>query len=194
MSSDDTTKPCSKCKVIKPRTNEFYNKDKRASDGLTSQCKRCGAAQRKEYAQAHPDVNRRASEKYRRKYPERYKNNQDRFTEKYPDRRKKFRRRWRINNPDAEAAMKYRRISKMKELPHTLTAQEWEDIKAEFNYSCAYCGKTWLELDHSLFREHVLPVSRGGGYTKDNIVPSCRVCNSTKHDRTPEEAGMEIRR
>lgn len=41
---------------------------------------------------------------------------------------------------------------------------------------CAYCGAT----DRPLQRDCVLPVSRGGRYTLDNIVPACGACNASK--------------
>lgn len=48
---------------------------------------------------------------------------------------------------------------------------------------CMYCQTTtgpW-HLDH------VLPVSRGGDSTADNLVVACVPCNSSKSDKTPEE-------
>ena len=41
---------------------------------------------------------------------------------------------------------------------------------------CAYCGAT----DKPLQRDCVLPISRGGRYTFDNVVPACRSCNTSK--------------
>ena len=73
-------------------------------------------------------------------------------------------------------------------LKSTLTEKEWQILLKKFNYSCAYCGKTNIKL----VQEHVIPVSQGGEYTRDNIVPSCDACNKKKWARTPEEAGMKI--
>jgi 5-methylcytosine-specific restriction endonuclease McrA len=53
--------------------------------------------------------------------------------------------------------------------------------------SCRYCGS----LDR-LTLDHVLPVSRGGEDTRENLVVACKSCNSRKKDRTPAEAGMVI--
>ena len=53
---------------------------------------------------------------------------------------------------------------------------------------CQYCGRTAENLDH------VLPRSRGGDHTWENVVAACRPCNSRKGDRTPEEAGMGLDR
>jgi CRISPR/Cas system Type II protein with McrA/HNH and RuvC-like nuclease domain len=41
--------------------------------------------------------------------------------------------------------------------------------------------------------DHVLPRSRGGGTTWENIVSACVTCNSRKSNRTPTEAGMALR-
>jgi len=52
---------------------------------------------------------------------------------------------------------------------------------------CVYCNQTYdLTLDH------VLPKSRKGQTSWDNLVTACRTCNSKKGDRTPEEAQMKL--
>lgn len=53
---------------------------------------------------------------------------------------------------------------------------------------CQYCGKNAENLDH------VVPQARGGKHTWDNLVAACRRCNSRKRDRTPEQAGMKLKR
>jgi 5-methylcytosine-specific restriction endonuclease McrA len=59
-------------------------------------------------------------------------------------------------------------------------------------FRCQYCGasKPWHELTY----DHVVPRARGGRTWWDNIVASCRPCNARKGGRTPEEAGMTLRR
>ncbi len=52
--------------------------------------------------------------------------------------------------------------------------------------ACQYCGRPAENLDH------VLPRSRGGTHTWENVVAACRPCNTRKGDRTPEEAGMDL--
>ena len=42
--------------------------------------------------------------------------------------------------------------------------------------------------------DHMLPRSRGGQTTWENVVTACRTCNMRKGDRTPEEAGMVLRK
>ncbi|WP_460362855.1 HNH endonuclease [Thermus antranikianii] len=57
-------------------------------------------------------------------------------------------------------------------------------------YTCQYCGRQGGELTV----DHVLPRSRGGRSTWENLVAACRPCNLKKGDRTPEEAGMRLLR
>ena len=52
---------------------------------------------------------------------------------------------------------------------------------------CAYCGGTAGTVDH------VLPRSRGGKDSWENLVACCVRCNNVKGDRTPHEMGWELR-
>lgn len=54
-------------------------------------------------------------------------------------------------------------------------------------YTCVYCGKAGHTIDH------VLPQSRGGKNTWENMAACCRKCNGRKDNRTPEEANMPLR-
>jgi len=66
---------------------------------------------------------------------------------------------------------------------------------ARDDYSCVYCGKHRSELRGRQFltRDHVVPTSRGGGNTWENVVTACSPCNNRKGNRLPEEAGMRLR-
>jgi 5-methylcytosine-specific restriction endonuclease McrA len=56
------------------------------------------------------------------------------------------------------------------------------------SYSCQYCSST-----KHLTIDHVLPRSRGGTHTWDNVVAACERCNHAKGDRTPQEANMPLK-
>ena len=56
-----------------------------------------------------------------------------------------------------------------------LTPQQWAEIRVAWG-GCAYCGSAAGPLQ----RDCVLPLSRGGRYTIENIVPACRSCNASK--------------
>ncbi len=52
---------------------------------------------------------------------------------------------------------------------------------------CAYCGQSATTIDH------VLPRSRGGADSWENLVACCLRCNNVKGDRTPGEMGWALR-
>lgn len=60
-----------------------------------------------------------------------------------------------------------------------VTPGEWEALKRTYMNRCAYCAQG----DAPLTIDHVVPLSRGGSHTPDNIVPACAGCNSRKHNR-----------
>jgi 5-methylcytosine-specific restriction endonuclease McrA len=57
--------------------------------------------------------------------------------------------------------------------------------------TCAYTGKKLTKHTRSL--DHVIPKSKGGKTTWDNVVPCDRELNSLKANRTPKEAGLQLR-
>ena len=59
---------------------------------------------------------------------------------------------------------------------------------ARDGHRCQYCHRAAENIDH------VLPRSRGGEHSWDNVVASCRSCNARKEDRTLAEAGLRLRR
>lgn len=64
---------------------------------------------------------------------------------------------------------------------------EWSRLRVEVferdNYTCRYCGQRGGTLEC----DHVVPASRGGVATLENLVTACRPCNREKRNRTPEE-------
>ncbi len=66
------------------------------------------------------------------------------------------------------------------------------NLFARDNNRCQYCGDQYPQSQLSL--DHVVPRSRGGGNTWENVVCSCLDCNSRKGNRTPKEAQMKLQR
>jgi 5-methylcytosine-specific restriction endonuclease McrA len=60
---------------------------------------------------------------------------------------------------------------------------------ARDNWTCQYCGAR-----ANLTVDHVIPRSKGGTSSWDNVVASCAPCNRRKGDRLPPQVGMELRR
>lgn len=61
-------------------------------------------------------------------------------------------------------------------------------VFARDGHRCQYCGAQAENIDH------VIPRSRGGAHSWENVVAACRRCNARKEDHLPEEAGYVLRR
>lgn len=80
-----------------------------------------------------------------------------------------------VVNRSRRARYARKRKRRMDRREHDLSADQWAELKAAWG-GCAYCGAT----DKPLQRDCVLPISRGGRYTLENIVPACSSCNASK--------------
>ncbi len=60
------------------------------------------------------------------------------------------------------------------------------------SHQCQYCGKRPPLRELNI--DHVLPRSRGGDDSWENLVTACRICNLRKGWKTPEEANMNLAR
>jgi 5-methylcytosine-specific restriction endonuclease McrA len=82
------------------------------------------------------------------------------------------------------------RLSRYRKVPlkrHVVTRR---NIFSRDQNACQYCGVVFSTGKLTL--DHVLPRSRGGRDTWENLVACCDSCNHRKADRTPEEAGMAL--
>jgi 5-methylcytosine-specific restriction endonuclease McrA len=62
-------------------------------------------------------------------------------------------------------------------------------VFARDGWACQYCGAR-----SNLTVDHVIPRSKGGQSSWENIVASCGPCNRRKGDSLPAQAGMKLRR
>jgi len=56
------------------------------------------------------------------------------------------------------------------------------------HFECQYCGSKAENVDH------IIPKSRGGAHSWENVVAACRRCNARKENRSPSDVGMHLRR
>jgi 5-methylcytosine-specific restriction endonuclease McrA len=94
--------------------------------------------------------------------------------------------RMRLRVPEVVALTKYDR------LPTNAVTFSRRNIYKRDRYTCQYCdaqpGTEELTVDH------VNPRAKGGISTWENCVLACVGCNKRKADRTPEQAGMPLRK
>lgn len=59
-----------------------------------------------------------------------------------------------------------------------LTEKQWEFAIKYFGHKCCYCG----EYMNNPTKDHIKPLNSGGELSRDNIIPCCSRCNSSKKD------------
>ncbi len=77
-------------------------------------------------------------------------------------------------------------------LPKTRVRFSRFNIYARDDNTCQYCGRRFRRAELNL--DHVVPRSRGGSTSWENVVCSCIPCNLRKGGQSPDEAGMRLLR
>jgi 5-methylcytosine-specific restriction endonuclease McrA len=84
------------------------------------------------------------------------------------------------------------RLLAYRHIPQQSRALSRKNILLRDRNTCQFCGKIFPSSELTL--DHVLPRSRGGRSSWENLVACCYRCNNNKGDRTPEEAGLKLAR
>ncbi|MEZ4256383.1 MAG: HNH endonuclease [Polyangiales bacterium] len=79
-------------------------------------------------------------------------------------------------------------LSLYNRVPMTGLRLSRKNLYLRDNYTCQYCGAQPGSDELNL--DHVIPRSRGGASTWENLVTSCKTCNLKKGRALPEECGM----
>ncbi len=80
------------------------------------------------------------------------------------------------------------RLHKYVYMPYRGVMLSRQNIFRRDGNRCQYCGSY-----DNLTLDHVMPKSRGGRTSWDNLISACRRCNAKKGDFTPEEAQMPLK-
>ena len=78
------------------------------------------------------------------------------------------------------------------ELPAAAVTFSRRNIHKRDHYTCQYCGVQ--PGSEELTIDHGIPRAQSGESRWDNCVLACITCNKHKADRTPEQAGMPLRK
>jgi len=181
VTHSDGTRTCSECEKRLPIKQ--FHKDKGATDGYRSKCKKCRIENVKKW----------------------YQKNQERQSG-----REKTRRQANKEKYAGKEALRYikdreKRIALATEHSHLRKARQKKTktergisklaLKKIFGTKCYYCGK---EMDFSVGAgrkfnrdmatiEHLIPLARGGEHTFKNTVLACRHCNISKNAKSEAE-------
>jgi 5-methylcytosine-specific restriction endonuclease McrA len=80
------------------------------------------------------------------------------------------------------------RLSYLIRRPHPRAKLSRREVFLRDDYTCQYCGIRTRELT----LDHVMPKSRGGKHTWENLVSACRPCNHRKGGKTLAESRMKL--
>lgn len=84
------------------------------------------------------------------------------------------------------------RLLSYRHIPQQSRALSRKNILLRDRNTCQFCGRAFPASELTL--DHVMPRSRGGRSSWENLVACCYTCNNRKGDRTPEEAGIKLQR
>jgi len=188
-------KRCSRCGRVRP-WRDFSTKPT-TRDGLHSSCRACNVAAAGASALRNPEKVRAHKGAWKARNPEKVREQQRKDNLKAYARhgaklrarvreyaaRNKEKIKARYTSPRGRMLRRFsqqRRMARMAGAVNDLTIEQWEALVARFDGRCAYCGEPWTEIDH------VVPVAKGGGLTRSNVLPACRPCNVVKNARSAE--------
>lgn len=152
----------------------------------------------KRYRDSHKEKTQKRHKKYREENREKiakynathYRDNKKHYLEygktHYQENKKEYYRQtknYREKNKEQYCIYAQTRIARIKMLKSDLTVEDWIYAQNAFGWRCAYCGKR----SERLHQEHFIPVSKNGEYTKQNIIPACQSCNSSKNNKPFKE-------
>lgn len=207
-------KTCTGCKKEFPATTDYFQKQKQSKDGLSWRCKQCLKVYEKRRYWKHRDKRLNEVKEYYQENKEKVLEYQSQYYKENKEMVNKRNKVYRIKHREKLTeysreyyqkhklqhlirARKYRKTPKGRQVERsswqrkrkdlknsikTLTLEDWENTLAYFNHECAYCGIS----NEPLQQEHVIPLIKGGHYTKQNIIPACKSCNASKCDNDLE--------
>ncbi len=191
---------CKKCKAANYQKNkeeillkekEDYHNNKEHYSMKAKKYYQRNKEKIKKKAKEYRDKNKSYLEKWFKKH---YKNNKEYYSKHhkkyYRENKDKLKEKQReyLRTPEGKEVWKRSKLKRRRKLSSvecTLTGQQWEDIKKDQDYTCNMCGKKEPEVE--LTQDHILPLSRGGNHTKENIQALCRSCNAKKSNKLPNE-------
>ncbi len=176
---------CTRCEESKA-PSEFHKKTGASAPkhGFAMPCKACQrgarAARQLEYRKRHPERVKASQTEWLAKHPDYERERGKRRYQAdpaYRERGAKAAREWAKAHPEYYRAAAKLRRARLSGVVCDLTDQETRELFEEYAGLCAYCHAAATTIDH------VMPISAGGSHSKANLVPACKSCNSSKHDK-----------
>ena len=135
----------------------------------------------RKYRKSHQEeINIKAKERRERNL-EHYREIGRNSYERHAEERRKYSSEYYKRCPEKSVAATNRRRALKYASEITHTEEEWQELKAFYNFTCLCCGKQEPEI--KLTRDHIIPLTQGGSDSIDNVQPLCARCNSKKNNK-----------
>lgn len=131
------------------KPNECFSRRNDRPNGLQSKCKNCKRDEQREFHMKNPNYQ----------------------MARYASNPKSHREAGSVRTANRRARL-------LAAQGEGITSEEWDKLKEDYGYRCAYCAKI-----KTLAKDHIEALSKGGEHRLSNIVPACKSCNSSKHSK-----------
>ena len=121
---------------------------------------------------------------------ERYANDPE-----FRDAKKNYMREWVLNNPEKVRIYRHKRREWLIDTWDGHTVGDIKRLREQQFNECKYCGVEMNDINYDPAQwtiEHIIPRTKGGTNTLDNIVIACRKCNSKKRTKDLEDFLVEL--
>ena len=196
----EESKPCSRCKQIKPLTE--FNKKSSSKFGYNSACRDCSNAMKRDLTPEQRERKNAKNRLYRAENPEAVKRtNRQQYLNKREERiiaatlwienNRELHASYQRNNAhkhrERNAAYARARRAKMKlNNTYLITLEEVRNMVISPCFYCEAIGKSSID--------HIIAIDRGGVDGIGNLVPACKSCNSSKGTKTIMEWRLKRQR
>ena len=198
-------KKCNHCNITKS-INDFPKKTS-SPDGHYTFCRQCKAIKDKAYREANKQKLKVKAKEYAYRNSEGIAlKNKLKYHSASPEEVEIRKEKKRVYNLNAPASVKERkrsydrdyfaseagklvttrsihkrRAQKLSSSDESITNKALQALKMSQNFECAYCSKLLdFSIPFSVHLDHVIPLSKGGKHTLNNVVCSCASCNLKK--------------
>lgn len=144
----------------------------------------------REWYYSHPEQAKKSRKKWRTEHAEDARFRAKKWAEDHKERNRTKATEWNKTHREARRLISLKAAHKRRALEKdsgSFTSEEWIALCEKYDYRCLRCkDKRPLTVDH------VIPISRGGTNTIDNIQPLCQSCNSIKHVKVLDYRGGKL--